>query len=61
AGMAIGPLELADKIGLDTLNSTLLAFYNEFKDPKYRPHPHLTTMIRAGYLGKKTGQGFYIY
>lgn len=61
AGMSIGPLELADKIGLDTLYSTLLAFYNEFKDPKYRPHPHLTTMIRAGYLGKKAGQGFYIY
>lgn len=61
AGMSVGPLELADNIGLDTLYSTLLAFYNEFKDPKYRPHPHLATMIRAGHLGRKTGQGFYIY
>lgn len=61
AGMPVGPLELADKIGLDTLYSALLAFYGEFKDPKYRPHPHLATMIRAGYLGEKTGQGFYIY
>lgn len=61
AGMPIGPLELADKLGLDTLYSILVAFYNEFKDSKYRPHPLLATMIRAGYLGEKSGQGFYKY
>ena len=61
AGMPVGPLALADKIGLDTLYSILLAFYGEFRDTKYRPHPHLATMIRAGYLGKKSGHGFYKY
>lgn len=61
AGMPVGPLELADMVGLDTLYSILLTFYNEFRDSKYRPHPHLATMIRAGYLGKKSGQGFYKY
>lgn len=61
AGMAQGPLELADLLGLDTVYSVILAFYNEFRDPKYRPHPVLSTMIRAGYLGKKSGRGFYSY
>jgi 3-hydroxybutyryl-CoA dehydrogenase len=61
AGMAVGPLEMADTIGLDTLNAILLGFYNEFKDPKYRPHTILSSMIRAGYLGKKSGKGFYDY
>jgi len=61
AGMPVGPLELADLIGLDSLLDITEVFFNEFKDPKYRPHPLLATMIRAGYLGKKTGQGFYLY
>ncbi len=61
AGMPIGPLALADKIGLDTLYATLLALFSEYRDNKYRPHPHLATMIRAGYLGEKSGQGFYKY
>ena len=61
AGMPIGPLQLADIIGLDTLYSATLVFYDEFKDPKYRPHTLFSTMIRAGYLGKKSGQGFYKY
>ena len=61
AGMPIGPLALADKIGLDTLYATLLALFGEYRDNKYRPHPHLATMIRAGYLGEKSGQGFYKY
>ena len=61
AGMAMGPLEMADIIGLDTLYDVLLVFYNEFRDPKYRPHTVLSTMIRAGYLGKKSGKGFYEY
>lgn len=61
AGMPMGPLELADMIGLDIIYSVILAFYNEFRDPKYRPHHLLSTMIRAGYLGRKSGRGFYRY
>lgn len=61
AGMSKGPLELADIIGLDTLYSVMLVFYNEFRDSKYRPHTLFSTMIRAGYLGKKSGRGFYKY
>ncbi|NLJ73077.1 MAG: 3-hydroxybutyryl-CoA dehydrogenase [Syntrophomonadaceae bacterium] len=61
AGMPVGPLKLADKLGLDTIYSILTAFYEEFKDSKYRPHPLLATMIRGGYLGEKSGQGFYKY
>ncbi len=61
AGMPKGPLELADMIGLDTLYSVLEVFYNEFKDTKYRPHTLFTTMVRAGYYGKKSGKGFYNY
>lgn len=61
AGMPMGPLELADIIGLDTLYSVILVFYYEFKDSKYRPHTLFSTMIRAGYFGKKSGRGFYKY
>lgn len=61
AGMPMGPLELADMIGLDVLYSVILVFYNEFRDTKYRPHHLLSTMIRAGYFGRKTGRGFYKY
>lgn len=61
AGMKEGPLELADSIGLDTIYSALEVFWNEFKDPKYRPHTIFSTMIRAGYYGKKSGRGFYQY
>lgn len=61
AGMPQGPLELADRIGLDTLFSVMLVFYEEFRDPKYRPHPLFSTMIRAGYYGAKSGKGFYNY
>lgn len=61
AGMPMGPLELADLIGLDTIYSVILVFYNEFRDPKYRPHHLLSTMVRAGYLGRKSGRGFYKY
>jgi 3-hydroxybutyryl-CoA dehydrogenase len=61
AGMAMGPLEMADMIGLDTLYAVLLVLYKEFRDPKYRSHTILSTMIRAGYLGKKSGKGFYDY
>jgi 3-hydroxybutyryl-CoA dehydrogenase len=57
----IGPLALADLIGLDTLLAVMHVFYNGFNDPKYRPAPLLTEMVAAGYLGRKSGRGFYRY
>jgi 3-hydroxybutyryl-CoA dehydrogenase len=62
-GMAhpMGPFELADFIGLDTLLSILLVLYDGFKDPKYRPCPLLVEYVDAGWLGRKSGRGFYTY
>lgn len=60
-GMKKGPLEMADILGLDTLYSGIMALYEEFKDPKYRPHPCFSTMVKSGHFGRKTGQGFYKY
>lgn len=57
----MGPLELADFIGLDTCLSILNVLFEGFKDPKYRPAPLLVQMVLAKTLGKKTGQGFYKY
>ena len=57
----IGPLALADLIGLDTMLSVMEVFYTGFNDPKYRPAPLLKEMVDAGYLGRKSGQGFYSY
>ncbi|AZC24165.1 3-hydroxybutyryl-CoA dehydrogenase [Pseudomonas sessilinigenes] len=57
----IGPLALADLIGLDTLLAILEAFYEGFNDSKYRPAPLLKEMVAAGYLGRKTGRGFHAY
>ena len=57
----IGPLALADMIGLDTMLSVMEVFYAGFNDPKYRPAPLLKEMVAAGRLGRKTGMGFYIY
>lgn len=57
----IGPLALADLIGLDTLLAILAAFYDGFNDSKYRPAPLLKEMVAAGYLGRKTGRGFHTY
>ena len=57
----IGPLALADMIGLDTILSVMEVFYTGFNDPKYRPAPLLKEMVDAGHLGRKTGQGFYSY
>jgi len=57
----IGPLALADLIGLDTLLSVLEVFYQGFKDPKYRPAPLLAEMVDAGWLGRKSGRGFFHY
>ena len=57
----IGPLALADMIGLDTMLAVMEVFYAGFNDPKYRPAPLLREMVAAGYLGRKTGKGFYSY
>jgi 3-hydroxybutyryl-CoA dehydrogenase len=57
----MGPFELADFIGLDTLLSILLVLYDGFKDPKYRPCPLLVEYVDAGWLGRKSGRGFYHY
>jgi 3-hydroxybutyryl-CoA dehydrogenase len=62
-GMAhpMGPLRLADFIGLDVCLDILNVLYEGFKDPKYRPCPLLVKMVDAGKLGNKTGEGFYNY
>jgi 3-hydroxybutyryl-CoA dehydrogenase len=57
----IGPLALADLIGLDTCLAIMEIFFNNFKDSKYRPAPLLCEMVAAGYLGRKTGRGVYVY
>jgi len=55
----MGPLELADFIGLDTCLAIMQVLYDGFKDPKYRPCPLLVKKVQAGHLGRKTGRGFY--
>ena len=57
----IGPLALADMIGLDVLLAVMNVFYADFNDPKYRPAPLLKEMVAAGYLGRKAKHGFYRY
>ena len=61
ASHPIGPLALADLIGLDTCLAIMEVFHRDFGDPKYRPAPLLREMVDAGYLGRKTKQGFYRY
>jgi 3-hydroxybutyryl-CoA dehydrogenase len=62
-GMAhpMGPLTLADFIGLDVCLAIMEVLYEGFNDPKYRPSPLLKNMVAAGYLGRKSGRGFYRY
>jgi len=57
----MGPLALADLIGLDVCLHIIEVLYDGFKDPKYRPCPLLRKMVDAGYLGRKSGKGFYDY
>jgi 3-hydroxybutyryl-CoA dehydrogenase len=57
----MGPLTLADFVGLDVVLSILDVMYTGFGDPKYRACPLLRQMVAAGHLGRKTGQGFYSY
>ncbi len=60
-GHKMGPLQTADLIGLDTILKSLDMLYEGFNDDKYRPCFHLKKMVDAGYLGMKSGQGFYQY
>ena len=57
----MGPLELADLIGLDVSLNILNVLYDGFNDSKYRPCPLIKKMVQAGYLGRKSGKGFYDY
>lgn len=57
----IGPLALADLIGLDTMLAIMESFHDGFNDPKYRPAQLLKEMVAAGYLGRKSGRGFHVY
>ena len=57
----MGPLELADLIGLDTVLAIAEVLHDNFGDPKYRPSTLLRNMVAAGWLGRKTGRGFYTY
>ena len=61
ANHPIGPLALADLIGLDICLHVMEVLYEEFCDSKYRPAPLLRKMVRSGYLGRKTNKGFYTY
>ncbi|KAB0528516.1 3-hydroxybutyryl-CoA dehydrogenase [Pseudomonas brassicacearum] len=61
ANHPIGPLALCDMIGLDVQLAVMQVLFESYKDSKYRPAPLLVEMVEAGYLGRKTGRGFYRY
>jgi len=61
ANHPMGPLTLADFVGLDTCKSVAEVLYDEFKLPQYAPPPLLVRMVEAGFLGRKSGRGFYEY
>ncbi len=61
ASHPMGPLALSDLIGNDVVLAIMEVIYQETSDPKYRPHPLLKKMVRAGWLGKKSGRGFFDY
>ena len=61
AGMPMGPLALADMVGIDIVLAVCKFFYKEFADSKYRPSLAFRQKVRAGHLGKKSGKGFYDY
>ena len=61
AAHPLGPLALADLIGLDVCLSIMEVLQEGFGDPKYRPCPLLKRMVDAGYLGRKSGRGFHVY
>jgi 3-hydroxybutyryl-CoA dehydrogenase len=61
ANHPMGPLSLADLIGLDIVLDIMQTLHDGFEDPKYRPSPLLKQMCDAGYLGRKTGRGFFLY
>jgi 3-hydroxybutyryl-CoA dehydrogenase len=60
-GHPMGPLALADLIGIDTVLAIMQVLLDGFNDPKYRPCPLLVEMVDAGHLGRKSGRGFYDY
>lgn len=57
----VGPLRLADRIGLDVVAAVADAMYEEFKEPQYAVPPRLLRMVEGGMLGRKSGRGFYVY
>jgi 3-hydroxybutyryl-CoA dehydrogenase len=57
----MGPFALADLIGLDIVHDMAQSMYDEYRDPRYFPPPLLKQYVRLGWLGRKTGRGFYTY
>jgi 3-hydroxybutyryl-CoA dehydrogenase len=61
SGLQLGPFEMADKIGLDKVLKWMENLYIEFGEQKYKPSPVLKRMVRANLVGRRTGEGFYLY